>query len=176
MDINYEKLHIGGDNWNERSLYLIKETLSVWDNDHKIIICHPNIVFNDTEINHHHPDFTTIEWNHTNKIIDYNRINSYTSNDTNPIKSWKYIQKRLGHEVYNNMDIDRHLAVVETDLDDNYLVRCIYKVNKSGVYLAINPAFEEYRPKNLFEKSSRYNGKYIDLSDYFGEKKLKKKM
>lgn len=170
MEIKYEEIHFGGENWDNRSIFLIKESLSVWDNEHKIIIVHPNLVFNDTEINRHHTDFSFIEWEHINEDIMYNDSNSFVNSEPNATTSWNYIKNRILNEAYGNSDTIRHLAVVEQDANNNSYVRCIYKAENDKLFIAVNPVFLEYRPKNMEEKRLRLIGEPIDLKDFFGKK------
>ena len=175
MEVKYEELHFGGDNWNNRSIYLIKETLSVWDRGHKIIIVHPNLVFKDTEINRHNTDFSSIEWDHINEEIEFNNTNSYVNEEPQGYESWSYIKNRLLNDAYNDSDYIRHVAVVEQDMNNNMFVRCIYKAEKDKMFIAVNPLFNEYKPKDMKEKLLRLNEGHIDLKEYFGKKRVLKR-
>ena len=79
------------------------------------------------------------------------------------------------HEALKGSDTIRHLAVVEQDSNNNSYVRCIYKAEKDKLFIAVNPVFNEYRPKNMEEKNLRLNGEPIDLKEYFGKKHVLRK-
>ena len=60
-------------------------------------------------------------------------------------------------------------------MNNNLLVRCIYKAEKGKMFIAVNPLFNEYRPKDLKEKILRLKEGHIDLKEYCGKKHVKKR-
>ena len=45
QELLYKDLYFDGKNWSDESLEIMEDMLAVWDAGHRIVICHPNLVF-----------------------------------------------------------------------------------------------------------------------------------
>lgn len=166
MEIVYTKLNIDDKKFDIESESILKEVLSVFDYNHKIIICHPNIAYNSNIINKDNPDFKEIDWDKIDENFKVDETNSYIGFLSIPDEAWNYVQKRFNTELFQNDERPRHLIIIEQDQYSNLLVRCILKDEKKEIFIAINPKFETYRPKDTYDKQIR-SMQEINIKEYF---------
>ena len=166
---NYEKLNCNGIEWSDRAKEMFENTLSVWDNDHKIIICHPNIVLNNTYFYKDNHFFDRVDWDNIDEDFKVDPDDSFISFTPEIDEPLKYIINRFRSEMYFEEDKPKYLAVIEEDSFNNHLVRCIYKAYNNELEVAINPRYEKYRPKSLYDKEARLSDDPINIKDKLKE-------
>ena len=157
--INYESLHYieSQKRWDDKSLQAIQDMLEVWDDMHKIVICHPNIIFKNKPVTKDVKDFEEIDWQEVDEMLSFDNADCYVNLYPDCAEPFKYLHRRFRHELFKDARLSkpRHLAVIELDLDGGTLVRGMFRATVSDLQIAENPLYTKYKPKSIWEKHLR---------------------
>ncbi len=173
QELVYKDLHFDGKNWSEESLEIMEDMLAVWDSGHRIVICHPNHVFLSKPVKQTSKDFKSIDWLELADEPSFDFSDSFMNIYPEIEESWKYIHRRLRHEIFDNKKVQkpRHLVIVEYDRWDGCLVRGIIRADEKTIKVAENPLYTEYKPKSIWEKQLRWTADdEIYLNEYIASK------
>lgn len=138
------------------NLETLANLLQVWDEDHLIRIGTPDMIFRsfDGEIFDNWEDILPITLTNSD---------SFFRNSSPQIENaWNYIKNKL----YDENREDDYLAIIEIDARRDSLVRGIIRNKNNNIEVAINPLYEEFRPKTIIDK---YNRHFCDYPFYFAE-------
>lgn len=161
--IDFNKLDLKN---SDKAKDIIQILLEVWDSDHYIIICSLEDISNNNnpnEINN---------WKDIKEDDDFRDNDFFKEYTPEVIYSWKYVTNRLQEELAKVSDVDtyKYLIVIESDNDNNHLIRGLFRANKKEIDTAINPLYDEYRPKSTAEKFDRlYNDDSINIKEFINE-------
>ena len=158
--LDYQNLHYDAQNkcWDEQSLSIIADMLEVWDNYHKIVICHPNCIFAEKPVTKDSKDFETINWQGVQENLSFENVDCFINIYPECNDSFKYLHRRFRHELFDNSRVQppRHLVVLELDAEGGTLVRGIFKATESGLSVAENPLYTKFKAKSIWEKHLRW--------------------
>ena len=179
MELNYKDLHYSAEEnkWDDESISIIQDMLEVWDSEHRIVICHPNVIFSPKPITKEGEAFEELGWESLGEYFKLDDSNCFVSSVADANDSWKYIHRRFRHELFackNPSDRPRYLAVMEQDGKGGNLVRGLLRATKDDIKVAFNPMFELYKPKGVFDRWLRIdNYRNIDLREFIEQNKSK---
>ncbi len=158
QELVYKELHFDGKSWSEESLEIMQDMLEVWDSGHRVVICHPNQVFLHKPISQDNKDFKSIDWLELAENFSYHDTDSFMNIYPEIEDAWRYIHRRLRHEIFDNKKIQspRHLVVIEHDRYNGSLIRAIIRGDENSIKVAENPLYTEYKPKSIWEKQLRW--------------------
>ena len=179
MELNYKNLYYNAKEkkWDDESIWIIRDMLEVWDCEHRIIICHPNVIFLPKPITKEGEAFEELSWESLSEDFKLDNSNSFVSFIPDANDSWKYIHRRFRHELFENKNSankPRYLVVVEQDREGGNLVRGILRATKDDIKVAFNPMYELYKPKGIFDKWLRIDdSKFISLREFVEQNRSK---
>ncbi len=142
MALVYNRLTINDGKLDQESIELVKSLLGV-DEDHKIIICHPNLIFNKKPITQENRELTDINSEFIKADLGEVEKCSYTSFAQDATATWNYVYLRLNlgnNEKYNS---PKYLAVVDFDQNHAFQIKGIIREEKKNIYIALNPNYQK---------------------------------
>lgn len=138
----------------------IDRLITIYDQNHSIVLCHPDEAFNGKSIisleNH---EIESISWNDisSKKVSKYGK--EYHKKET-LLNGIKY---SLNKQIHKGNVPSAYITILEVYYyrgETNYLVRGLIKKKDRNFYVAFNPAYEDSIPNNHIETSARMNGNY----------------
>ena len=143
----------------------------------RLVICHPNNVFNKKPVNSTQKDFGEIDWTDLRSpseladIFQYNNENKvYMIEVPGDYSGFTYIHRRFRNELFQYGDYrkrlktghPRHLVLIEQHDSYNMYVRAIFRATKDKFEVAINPEYiKRYENISIWENGVRmYSEEY----------------
>lgn len=166
-ELNFVRLNtLENGKFDKEAKRCIENILSVWDDGHRIHICHPNHLFAGVKpITRDVSKMVNINWDDidVSKMLRINDYKTFILPDCQ--MAFRYVHKRLGNQVMqevkkgNKDSAVSYLVVVEEYNSHDtayYLVRGIIRGDYQGYSVAFNPQFKNTLPKSLWERSLRF--------------------
>lgn len=180
-NVNFERLKNKGNSFDEEGKTTFLNLISVWDDQHNVIICNPAHIF--TQIKYdENKHITSVDWNliDIKNMKEKNDYKTFIELDTE--NSFKYIHSRLSHDIMKKLItededlVTSYLTVIEeykVNSKPKYLVRGIIRGDNEGYSIAFSPIYKKAIPKSVWEQTRRRCGEHKPALYYYKYAKTK---